>query len=83
MPATAKLCDVLGTLSKTEAGEVLGNGRGAPTTSGAGACNNDGASNGFPIVSMNWGSMQLRGVGFNVYIFCTTIITIARIELNM
>ena len=42
------------------------NGGRARTNVRTGAYDDDGAKVEFPIVSMSWGSMQLRGVGFKV-----------------
>ena len=68
MLTSAELCGVPGWLSGIGAGETIGYGGGAMTT-GCGACDDDGASKGFPIVNKSWRSMQLRGVGFMVYTF--------------
>ena len=42
------------------------NDGGVRTNDGTGACDDDGAEAEFPMVSMSWGSTQLRGVGFKV-----------------
>ena len=42
------------------------NDGGARINDGIGACDDDGAEAEFPMVSMSWGSTQLRGVGFKV-----------------
>ena len=62
----AELCGVSDTVYGAEAEKSAGNGGGARTNVGIGACNDDGARVEFSIVSMSWGSTQLRGVGFKV-----------------
>ena len=50
---------------------------------GSGAYDDDGTSNGVPIVNKSWGSTQLRGVGFMVCTFWTMLITIVGRLLNI
>ena len=62
----AELCGVSETVWGAAAGGLIGNGGGARTNVGIDACDDDGARAEFPIVSMSWGSTQVRGVGFKV-----------------
>ena len=64
--AGVELCGVFETVYGAAAGGLVPNGGGVRTNVGTGACDDDGAKAEFPIVSMNWGSTQLRGVGFKV-----------------
>ena len=62
----SKICGIPGTLCRIKAAKAVATGGGAKTNVGAGAYDDDGARAGFSIVSMSWGSTQLKGVGFKV-----------------
>ena len=69
MPAANGLYGDPGRLSGANGGEAAECGGSGAMATGSGTCDDDGASNGVPIVNKSWGSTQLRGVGFMVYTF--------------
>ena len=62
----SELCSIARMLFQIGCGAVASDGAGAMTTIFVGAYNVEGRRARFPIMSINWGSMELRGASFNI-----------------